>query len=136
MSRAARPCRVLVVDDNESAAALVQEVLELAGFEVESVSRGEDAIRVVRGPTPPRVVISDISLPGVDGFDVAREVKARCPETAVLALTGRVLGADLRRLEQSSFDAHIAKPFDIDALVEVVREHCGRAEGCPPGQSI
>jgi CheY-like chemotaxis protein len=116
-------CRVLVVDDNDDAAQATAVLLELAGHEVKAVADGIDAL--ASAPVfAPHVVLLDIGLPGMNGYDVARALRA-LPETSascLIALTGYGQPTDRRRASEAGFDHHLTKPADPDELLRVVQE--------------
>src|SRR5512142_1565245 len=114
---AARP-RVLVVDDKENMRRLVVRILEET-FEVEEAEDGARALSLV-ATRPYDVVVTDIRMPGADGFELLAAVKARAPETEVVMMTGYATVADaVRAMKQGAFD-YLEKPFDPDAALGVV----------------
>jgi PAS domain S-box-containing protein len=116
--RAAR--RVLVVDDNEDAAAALADLLTLFGHVVTVAHDGPTAVAMAREHHPD-VVLCDIGLPGMTGYDVARVLRqgGNAPERLV-ALTGYAQPADVARVKEAGFDAHVAKPADPDALQRLI----------------
>jgi signal transduction histidine kinase/ActR/RegA family two-component response regulator len=105
--------RVLVVDDNEDAADLLSMVLEQSGYETRTVYDGRSAIGAALEWSPSLVVL-DIGLPDMSGYDVAREL--RLPERGapltLIALTGWGTQDDKRRAMEAGFDVHLTKPVD------------------------
>jgi len=117
--------RVLIVDDNEDAAESLSMLLSLDGHEVRTVATAQGALEVVR-QSPPEVVLLDIGLPDIDGYEVARRVRAM-PDRAqvrLVALTGYGQSEDRRRTESIGFDAHLVKPVDL-ALLQRTLERLG-----------
>ncbi|UXH76762.1 response regulator [Roseateles amylovorans] len=115
--------RVLVVDDNRDAADSMAVFLELAGFLTEVALDGPQAIQFC-GRHGPQVVLLDIGLPGLDGYEVARRLRA-LPEMQhclLIALTGYGQQDDRRRAHEAGFDVHLVKPADPDAVVELIEE--------------
>ncbi len=113
--------RVLVVEDNRDAAGSLRMVLEMFGHEVRAAHSGPDGVREAEAWRPD-VVLSDIGLPGFDGYEVARRIR-RIPglERAVLAaLTGYGSDDDRRQGEEAGFDHHLVKPADPDDLRRVL----------------
>ncbi len=113
--------RVLVVDDNADAAAALADLLSLFGHSVEIAHDGPTALAVVRA-TRPDVVLCDIGLPGMTGYEVARALRRsgdRPPR--LVALTGYAQPADIERVREAGFDAHVAKPADPDELERLIR---------------
>jgi CheY-like chemotaxis protein/two-component sensor histidine kinase len=120
----ARPragCRILVVDDNHDAAEATKVLLELAGHEVKMVGDGNEAL--ASAPVfAPDVVLLDIGLPMMDGYQVARRLR-EVPQTrasCLIALTGYGQPADRERARAAGFDHHLTKPADPDALLALV----------------
>ncbi len=115
--------RVLVVDDNVDAAALLGEVLELDGHQVTVVHDGLAALERVGG-VDPDVVFLDIGLPGMDGYEVARRMR-RQPggaELRLVALTGYGQASDRQRSREAGFDTHLVKPVELDTLRALVAD--------------
>jgi len=111
------PLRVLVVDDNRDAAVSLGLVLRRAGAEVEVVHDGVTALdRIER--FRPAVVLLDIGMPGMNGYEVARRIRARpaLREVRLVALTGWGQAEDRRRSFDAGFDHHLIKPAGIDEL--------------------
>ena len=130
-SEAAKPLRILVVDDNRDVAESTAMLLRQDGHEVHVVYDGAEAIRVAC-EQPPAVVLLDIGMPGLDGYEVARRMRTR-PELAdtwLIALTGWGLEQDRRRSEAAGFDHHLVKPVAAPALEQLLRM-CAAARRAP-----
>ena len=114
--------RVLVIEDNEDGALTLRDLLELSGHEVEIASNGEDGIEAVRRLRP-EVVLCDIGLPGMDGYEVARALRASGSGFAgkLVALTGFASPEDEKLALEAGFDRQLAKPPDLDELAAVLR---------------
>jgi PAS domain S-box-containing protein len=109
--------RVLVVEDNVDAAESVATLLRLFGHEVRTVYDGPSALEAARAFRP-EVVVLDIGLPGMNGYEVARRLRAE-PElqpVRIVALTGYGQSEDRRRAQEAGFDQHMTKPVDPAAL--------------------
>jgi signal transduction histidine kinase/DNA-binding response OmpR family regulator len=114
----ARACRrVLVVDDNQDAAESLAMVLRIAGHEVNVCFDGPAAIAAVAA-TRPDVVLLDIGLPDMNGFEVARKLRANADfsDTLLVAVTGYGQEQDMRRSQEAGFDHHLVKPIDLTNL--------------------
>jgi signal transduction histidine kinase/DNA-binding response OmpR family regulator len=115
-----KPCvprRVLVVDDNVDGAESLAMVLRLCGHDVCCAHDGPAGLEMAEAFRPD-VLLLDIGLPKMDGYEVARELRRR-PELAdvfLVALTGYGSDDDRRRTEEAGFDVHLVKPVDLDAL--------------------
>lgn len=109
--------RVLVVDDNVDAATTLQTLLELLGARAE-VAHGGEAALARFAEFRPRAVLLDIGMPGMDGYQVARALRARHPDWdgALIALTGWGQEADRRKGQEAGFDHHLVKPVDVAVL--------------------
>lgn len=109
--------RVLVVDDNQDAADSLSLLLKLLGAEVQVAYSGPDALE--RLPEwRPSIMLLDIGMPGMDGHEVARRIRARpdFEHVKIVALTGWGQEEDLRRSRAAGFDHHLTKPADMDSL--------------------
>jgi two-component system CheB/CheR fusion protein len=111
------PRRVLVVDDSEDAAESLATVLRIGGHEVCTAYDGPAALRTAEAFRP-EVVLLDIGLPGMDGFEVGRRLREQTGmrRALLVAVTGYGQEEDRRRAEQVGFDAHLVKPADLSAL--------------------
>jgi signal transduction histidine kinase/ActR/RegA family two-component response regulator len=107
--------RILVVDDNVDAASSVADLLRLDGHEVSVVYSARPALEAV-ATLHPDVVLLDIGLPDMNGFEVARRIRAAGGANRIIALTGYGQAADLQRGRDSGFDAHLIKPVDVQVL--------------------
>lgn len=121
-----RDVRVLVIEDDESIRDLVEMILEDCGFEVVTASNGAEALQAIER-APPRVILLDMRMPVMDGWDFVRAYRSRPgPHAAIVVVTA---AKDARtRAEEVSADAFVAKPFEAEALVAVVRQ---QLEGAP-----
>jgi CheY-like chemotaxis protein len=109
--------RILVVEDNPDAAATLRDFLELSGHEVALASSGSDGVQAARR-FHPEVVLCDLGLPGMNGFEVAAALR-RDPVTAsarLIAITGYGGDEDRRRSARAGFDLHLTKPVDPGQL--------------------
>jgi PAS domain S-box-containing protein len=120
--------RVLVIEDNVDSADSLRAVLELGGHSVEVAHTGPDGLERARECSP-EVVLCDIGLPGLDGYEVARAFRAdpRLRAAYLVALSGYAGPEDVARARAAGFDRHLAKPVDADGLQEVVAGEVGAA---------
>jgi PAS domain S-box-containing protein len=116
------PRRILVVDDNPDSANSLGMVLEVEGHEVDSVYSAQDALERVES-FKPDVVLLDIGLPGMDGYEVARRLRARpgFERVRLVALTGYGQAEDRERTRGAGFDGHLVKPVDFSLLEQVLK---------------
>jgi signal transduction histidine kinase len=104
------PRRVLIVEDNKDAAQTLAEVVRMLGHHAEVAEDGPAAVRRA-GEYHPDVVLCDVGLPGMDGYEVARELRAaRGRDVRLVAISGYAQPEDVTRAAQAGFDEHIAKP--------------------------
>jgi two-component system OmpR family response regulator len=118
---------VLVVEDLDDAARSTADLLTLCGHRVRVAPCGADALREADAETPD-VVLLDIGLPGMDGWEVAQRMRARTrgKQPLVVAVTGYGSDDDRRRSADAGVDLHLVKPADpvaLTALLARVREH-------------
>ena len=109
--------RILVVDDNVDAAESLAVLLRLEGHEVRVAPDGPAALAAAQAD-PPEMVVLDLGMPGMDGFEVARRLRGQPGSDGVLlvALTGWAQEEDRRRCYEAGFDGHLPKPVEWDAL--------------------
>jgi CheY-like chemotaxis protein len=116
----------MVVDDNIDAAETLSCLLELQGHDVTVRTHPLDALgaerQLIAEGTPPEVFILDIGLPEMDGYELARRLRAELPPHPVtfIALTGYGQAHDRVLSQAAGFDHHFVKPMDIDALARVL----------------
>lgn len=120
--------RVLLVEDDRDAMDSTAELLHLLGHEVVQACNGDEALAAV-GAQQPDVVVMDIGLPGHDGYQIARELRATPAgrQLPLIALTGYGREADRARALAAGFDAHLAKPVDPELLARTIEETNGLA---------
>ena len=113
--------RVLVVDDNQDATETLQTLLETLGASVAAAGNGREALEEFERFEPDAVLL-DIGMPGMDGYEVARRIRAlpKGATTPLIALTGWGQQDDIRRCFEAGFDHHLVKPLDVDRLLEIV----------------
>ncbi|WP_309625084.1 PAS domain-containing protein, partial [Methylibium sp.] len=114
---------ILVVDDNRDAALSLATVLQLSGYTTHVAYDGAEAVQVAAAVRPD-VMLLDIGLPKLDGYEVARKIRAQpWGEAMVLvALTGWGQEEDRRRSSEAGFNGHLVKPVDLDALMKLLAE--------------
>ncbi len=117
------PMKILVVDDNYDAAESLQMLLALWGHEVEVANDGPAALAAASHYRPD-VVLLDIGLPGMDGYEVSRRLRQQLGAAPVhLAITGYGQTADRARSSEAGFDGYLVKPVDPEALRTLLQEH-------------
>jgi CheY-like chemotaxis protein len=111
--------RVLVVDDNRSAAEVLAMFFELDGRVAKVAVDGEEAIAEV-ALFDPHLVIMDLGMPRMDGYEAARRIREHNSKVVLVALTGSDGEDAVKRTVESGFDLHLAKPANPDSLRGVV----------------
>jgi DNA-binding response OmpR family regulator len=117
----ANPRRVLVVDDNTDAADSMAALLEMMGHTARVLYSGDTVAQEAQAWQPDCVLL-DIGLPGKDGYEVARELRAQGYRASLVALTGWGGEDDRRRAADAGFDRHLTKPVEFDALETLLGE--------------
>ena len=113
---------ILVVEDNERNLKLLRDVLEYAGYGVRVARTGEDGVTLAV-KEPPDLVLMDLQLPGIDGMEALRQLRAS-PQTAdipVVAVTAQAMKQDRERALEAGFDGYVEKPISVRAFPEQVR---------------
>jgi PAS domain S-box-containing protein len=120
---APRPRRVLIVEDNADARESLSLLLRLSGHEVETSENAMEGLEKLAAFAPD-VMLVDVGLPGMDGYDLARRVRERpaARGVALIALTGYGQTEDRRRAQEAGFDVHLTKPVEPDRLRKVLDE--------------
>ncbi len=117
------PPRVLIIEDNVDAADALRDVLELAGHQTDVAYNGPDGLRRAR-VFAPDVVLCDIGLPQMDGYEVARSLRAS-PElgrVTLVAISGYGTPEDVGKARAAGFDLHLAKPVSVDRLEQILTD--------------
>jgi CheY-like chemotaxis protein len=121
---------ILIIEDNEDYAEGLQTVFELYGHDAAVASSGAAGLEAALR-RPPDVVVCDIGLPEMDGFEIARTLR-RTPQTAricLIAVTGYGSDEDRRRVEKAGFDAHLVKPVEAAEILNVIAAKRRSTEG-------
>lgn len=108
---------VLIVDDNPTNLKLLRIILEQEGYEVTTANDAEEALRRL-AHAKPRMILMDIQLPGIDGLELTRRLKAD-PEyagTVIIALTAYAMKGDEEKARAAGCDGYITKPIDAEQL--------------------
>ena len=114
------PRRILVVDDSRDAAESLARLLRIGGHEVLVAHDGEEALEL-SAATHPSVVLLDIGLPGMDGYEVCRRVRQQgLADAVIIAMTGYGQERDRRRSSEAGFDDHTVKPVEIGELTRLI----------------
>jgi len=123
---------ILIVDDNPANLKLARVLLSGEGYDVRTAADAEEAL-VALQTFHPRLILMDLQLPGMDGFELTRQLKADPAKRSVviLALTAYAMKGDDEKARGAGCDGYIAKPIDTRALPGVVAGYLARQRGAP-----
>jgi CheY-like chemotaxis protein len=120
------PRRILVVDDNADAADSLGMLLEVRGDEVRIAYDGLEALEA-EGEFKPEVVLLDIGMPKISGYDVARRIReSRGTDVLIVAITGWGQEDDRQRAREAGFNHHFTKPVDFEMLLALIDREAPR----------
>ncbi len=124
VARKLRGTKLLLVEDNELNREIAQELLEEAGFEVDTASDGTEAVERVRSSDPSRysLILMDIQMPKMNGYEATRAIRAmpEWREIPIVAMTANAFEEDRRAALEAGMNDHVAKPIDVDRLMNVI----------------
>jgi two-component system CheB/CheR fusion protein len=115
--------KILVVEDNRDSREMLCELMEQAGFTCKTAETGTEALEIVE-ELRPQIAVLDLGLPEIDGFEVARRIRAN-PTLAgiwLIALTGYGQASDRQVGQEAGFDEHLVKPVDTDELLRLLEQ--------------
>ncbi len=118
--------RILVVEDHEDNRRIFRDLLTGAGYDTVEAATGEEGVTLAERDVPD-LILMDIQLPGVDGYEATRRIKANpaLRQIPIIAVTSYALSGDDIKTLEAGCDAYVAKPFSPRALLAVIREHLG-----------
>jgi DNA-binding response OmpR family regulator len=119
--------RILIIEDEPGIRLALHDELEFEGFDVELAPDGPSGLAAILR-SPPNLVILDLMLPGINGFDICREVRARGVRTPIIMLTARNQETDKVRGLEAGADDYVTKPFGLAELVARIRAVLRRAQ--------
>lgn len=124
---------ILVVDDNRDAADTLAEVLRVLGHQAQAVFDGQAALDRISTRCP-QLILLDLGMPDLDGYEVARRIRATCLPTqpVIVAVSGWGQDCDKAKTASEGFDRHLVKPVDIDELKEIVATVAARGADAAP----
>lgn len=112
--------RILVIDDDPSVTSLLKRGLSYEGYRVDAAATGRDGLDVAR-ERPPDLVILDVMMPGIDGLEVCRRLRAADPSLPIIMLTARDGTGDQVRGLETGADDYVVKPFTFEVLLARIR---------------
>ena len=121
---------MLVIEDDDDAREVLALSLRTCGAEVSQAASGEEGLALLEG-SDMLAVVCDVGLPGIDGFEVARRLRASTRHRALrlIAVTGYGRTEDVTRAVEAGFDVHLTKPVETDRLVLLLRKLTATASG-------
>jgi two-component system CheB/CheR fusion protein len=121
--RLLRGRRILLVEDSEDTRDALERIFKRRACEVTTAASGEEALEMVKR-TPPEIIISDLGLPGISGFEFMAELRkhAEWKDVVAIALSGLGREKDIRGATEAGFDAHLLKPVDMTVLDQTLAE--------------
>ena len=139
-------CRLLVVEDDRDVRESLRTMLELTGHEVHAAEDGASGLAAIRRLAPD-IALVDIGLPGLDGYEVARRIRAEPggAKAVLVALTGYGSAEDSQRAHEAGFDLHLVKPITPDQFARILgdahtrvleRSDGAAARACSPDERI
>lgn len=119
--------RVLIVDDNASSLKLIAYVMRKGGYDVTLACDGESALESTHRHHP-EIVLMDIQLPGMDGLEVVRRLRAdpSCREILIIAVSAYAMKGDAEKALAAGCDDYIVKPIDTRTLADLIARHLDR----------
>lgn len=114
---------IIVIDDEQGIREQVAEILELEGYEAFATANGREGLEMI-DKTPPDLVITDLMMPELSGFDVIRQLRQQSSTAhiPVLVISGSSVEVDVRELFALGADKYLSKPFDTTQLIKSIEE--------------
>jgi DNA-binding NtrC family response regulator len=112
--------RVLLVDDEAEFVSALAERLEMRGFDAQTATSGEEALEKINA-SPPDVVLLDVLMPGMNGLEVLKRIKASHPQIQVILLTGRGSWDGIQGIREGAYDC-LMKPIQIEELMQIMAD--------------
>src|SRR6185436_15840957 len=124
---------ILIVDDNEKNLKLIRDVLQFKGFTTVEAADGEAAVRLALSD-PPALILMDVQLPGMNGCEAMKTIKAeeRTRAVPIIALTAMAMRGTRESLLSDGFDDYISKPVEIKAVLSLVQRYLSPAPPSTP----
>jgi CheY-like chemotaxis protein len=113
--------RILVVDDERNIRDILSRMLSILGFEVAVAGTGNDALNIFLNNSI-ALVLTDLHMPGMDGWTLASHIKEQSPNTPIVVMTGSERGPVIEKLKESRVDSVVFKPFTLRSIKKNVRD--------------
>ena len=116
--------RILSIEDQEDNRRIVHDLLSNSGYEVLEALSGDEGVKMAED-TCPDLILMDIQLPGLDGYEATRRIKAnpKLSRTPIIVVTSYALSGDEEKARAAGCDAYVAKPYDALELLNLVRRY-------------
>jgi two-component system cell cycle response regulator DivK len=116
--------RILVIEDQEDNRRIVHDLLTSVGYEIIEAVNGEDGVKAAAVQVPD-LILMDIQLPGIDGYETTRQIKAKLDlkHIPIIAVTSYALSGDDVKAYEAGCNGYVAKPFSPRALLAKIREY-------------
>lgn len=115
------PKKIMIIDDEAAMCRILKQILESEGYEVKTSTEGLPALYEIKQDSF-NLVITDVTMPNLSGIEILAQVKQFKPELPVIFITGSDVDAVLKEALQLGLDGFIEKPFNIQAVLEVIKE--------------
>lgn len=124
--------RILAIDDNAQNLKLIGVLLRSEGYDVRTAVDAEEALRVLEAFSP-RLILMDLQLPGMDGLELTRRLKADPVrrQITILAVTAYAMKGDEGKALAAGCDGYVAKPIDVNTLPQLLRSFLSASPGAP-----
>ena len=118
---------ILVVEDNEKNRKLVRDVLTFKGYTIVEADNGEDGVRLAQERVP-KLILMDIQLPGIDGIEALRRIRAHGATSAIpiIAVTASAMDRDRQQIMAAGFDGYQSKPLNVKEFIAAVEAMLAR----------
>ena len=131
------PTAVWIIDDDQSMRWVLEKTLSNNGYQVTAFESGSVALANFKRTQPrarPRLIITDVRMPGINGFELLKQIKNISPQTPIIVMTAYTdLDTTVQAFQEGAFE-YLPKPFDIDDALELVARACEPIEEDTPGQ--
>ena len=125
---------VLIVDDTPTNVAVVSGVLK-DSFRTKVATNGEKALAIANSAEKPDLILLDVTMPGMDGYEVCRRLRqSGLVHALIVAMTGYGLERDRRRSQEAGFDTHMVKPVPPGELMRLIANHAGASTRADVGR--
>ena len=122
--------KILLVEDNEMNRDMLSRRLTRRGYSVVCALDGQQAVDMA-GSEMPTLILMDMSLPVMDGWEATKRIKASMPAVPIIALTAHAMDGDEQRAREAGCDDYDTKPIDLDRLLGKIQKLLGTREGRP-----